>query len=79
MFHKNLQDLPFEAAVRLFTKWGFLVQPGPRTDEVTLILEGPTRRSYCVCSDAEFVKMAAAVLAQRLQTGAMMLPLTDTQ
>jgi hypothetical protein len=43
-----LKPLSFEDAVRLFKQWGFQVEPGPRPEEVTLILEGPGHRTYAV-------------------------------
>jgi hypothetical protein len=75
----DFKKLSFEKAVQLFEEWGFLVQQGPRTAEVTLILEGPTHRSYYVCQPEQLAEMAAAVLRQRLRTGAMMTPVLDVQ
>lgn len=75
----DFEKLSFEEAAQLFKEWGFLVQPGPRTEEVTLILEGPTHRSYCVCQPEQLAEMAVAILRQRLRTGAMMTPVLDVQ
>lgn len=75
----NFEKLSFEKAVQLFKGWGFLVEQGPRHGEVTLILEGPTHRSYYVCQPEQLAEMAAIVLRQRLRTGAMMTPALDVQ
>jgi hypothetical protein len=75
----DLEKLSFEKAVQLFKQWGFQVLPGPRTEEVTVILEGPTHRSYCVCQPEQLAEMAVAILRQRLRTGAMMTPVLDIQ
>ena len=75
----NFETLSFEEAVRLFKEWGFLVEQGPRTEEVTLILEGPAHRSYCTCQPEELVEMAGVILRLRLRTGAMMTPVLDVQ
>ena len=77
MLETDLEKLSLEKAVQLFEEWGFLVQQGPRTEEVTLIVEGPNNRSYCVCQPEELPEMAAAVLRQRLCTGALMTPVLD--
>jgi hypothetical protein len=79
MLETDFEKLSFEKAVQLFKEWGFLVQQGPRTSEVTLILEGPTHRSYCVCQIEQLAEMAATVLRQRLRTGAMITPVLDVQ
>ncbi|HYA90908.1 MAG TPA: hypothetical protein VEK32_05360 [Thermodesulfobacteriota bacterium] len=68
----DFQKLSFEKAVRLLKGWGFLVEQGPRPGEVTLILEGSTRRSYYVCEPDKLLEMAAAILHVRWCTGAMM-------
>ena len=79
MLETDLEKLSFEKAVQLFKEWGFLIQKGPGTEEVTLILEGPTHRSYYVCQPEELAEMAATALRQRLRTGAMMTPALDVQ
>ena len=77
MVETDFEKLSFEKAVQLFKEWGFLVQQG--TKEVTLIVEGPNHRSYCVCQPEELAEMATAVLRQRLRTGTMMTPVLDVQ
>ena len=79
MLETDFEKLSFEKAGQLFKEWGFQVQPGPRTAEVTLILEGPAHRSYYVCQAEHLAEMAAAILRQRLRTGAMMNPVSDVQ
>ena len=63
----GFEKLSFEKAVQLFKEWGGLVQQGLRTEEVTLIVEGPNHRSYCVCQPEELAEMATTVLRQRLR------------
>jgi len=75
----DFEKLSFERAVQLFKEWGFLVQQGPRHGEVTLILEGRDQRSYYVFEPEILAEMAAAILRQRLRTGAMMTPVLDVQ
>ena len=75
----DFEKLSFQEAVQLFKGWGFLLQQGFRTEEVTLLLEGPTHRSYCVCQPDQLVEMAATVLRHRLRAGAMMTPVWDVQ
>ena len=77
MLESDFEKLSFEKAVQLFRGWGFLVQPGPRNWEVTLMLEGPTHRSYCVCEPEQLPEMATVILRQRLRTGAMRTPVLD--
>ena len=77
MLQTDSAKLSFEEAVKLFKEWGFLVQQGPRTGEVSLIVEAPNYRSYCVCQPEELAEMATAVLRQRLRTGALMTPVLD--
>jgi hypothetical protein len=60
-----LKPLSFESAVRLFKQWGFQIEPGPRPEEVTLILEGPGHRTYAVY-EADMLPQIAAV-AQRIR------------
>jgi hypothetical protein len=68
----DFEKLSFEKAVQLFKEWGFLVEPGPRPGEVTLILEGSTYRSCYVCDPENLQEMAAAVLSVRWCTGRIM-------
>jgi hypothetical protein len=75
----DFEKLSFEKAVRLFKGWGFLVEQGPRFGEVTLILEGPNHRTYCVCDPEQLLEMAAAVLRVRWCTRAMIAPVLDVQ
>ena len=79
MLETDFEKLSFEKAVQLFEKWGFLVEQGPRTTEVTIILEGPCHRSYYVCEPERLAEMAVAILRQRLLTRAMMSPMLDVQ
>jgi hypothetical protein len=75
----DLEELSFEKAVQLFKEWGFLVQPGPMPEEITLILEGATYRSYYVFEPEQLAEMAAAALRLRLRTRAMRTPVLDVQ
>ena len=77
MLETDFDKLSFERAVELFKEWGFLVEPGPRRGEVTLILEGPDHRSYYVCEPEKLPEMAAAVLHVRWCTGATLAPVSD--
>ncbi len=79
MLVPEFEKLSFEQAVELFEGWGFLLEQGPRSGEVTLILEGPTYRSYHVCEPEQLAEMAASILQQPLRTGAMMSPVLDIQ
>jgi hypothetical protein len=73
----NIAKLSFERAVQLFQEWGFRVEEGPGHEEVTLILEGPTHRSYYVYEDAQLPQIAVAVLRVRWKTGAIKAPVLD--
>jgi hypothetical protein len=75
----DFEKLSFEKAVQLFKEWGYLVQEGPRTAEVTIILDGSTHRTWCVCQSEQLAEMAAVILRLRLYTGAMMIPVLDVQ
>ena len=75
----NFEKLSFEQALQLFQRWGFLLERGPRSGEVTLIVEGPPHRSYNVCEPEQLARMATVVLRQRIRTGAMMTPVLDIQ
>ena len=68
-----LKALSFEDAVRLFKLWGFQVEPGPRPEEVTLILEGPGYRTYIVYEARMLPQIAAVALRVRWQNGTMAL------
>lgn len=62
-------SLSFEDAVRLFKEWGFVVEPGPMPEEVTLIIDAPDHRTYCVYEAQMLPQIAAAALRVRLKTG----------
>ncbi len=79
MLETDFEKLSFEQAVQLFEEWGFLVQQGPRAEEITLIVEGPEHRSHCVCQPDELTQMASVILRQRLRTRALMTPVLDIQ
>ena len=64
-------SLSFEDAVRLFKGWGFQVEQGPRPEEVTLILDAPDHRTYCVHPASMLPQMAAVALRVRFLNGAM--------
>ncbi len=64
-------SLSFEEAVGLFKDWGFLVEPGPRPEEVTLIVEAPDHRTFGVYPAALLPHLAAVSLRIRWQNGAM--------
>jgi hypothetical protein len=66
----DFESLSFEGAVRLFKQWGFQVEPGPRSEEVTLILEEPGYRVVSVHDARVLPEMAAAALRVRWQNGA---------
>lgn len=61
----NIAKLSFERAVQLFQEWGFRVEEGPGHEEVTLMLEGPTHRSYYVYDVARLPQIASAALRVR--------------
>ena len=79
MLETDFEKLSFEKAVRLFREWGFLVQEGPGPAEVTIILDGPNSRTFCVCYPEQLSEMAAVILRVRLLTGAMTVPVLDVQ
>jgi len=62
-----LKPLSFEDAVGLFKQWGFQVEPGPRPEEVTLILEGPGHRTYAVYEASMLPQIASVALDIRWQ------------
>ena len=47
-----------------------MVEPGPGTEEVTLVIERPAHRSYYVCKAEQLQQIAAAALRVRWRTGA---------
>jgi hypothetical protein len=61
----NFAKLSFERAVQLFQEWGFRVEEGPGHEEVTLILEGPSHRSYYVYEVARLPQIAEVALSVR--------------
>ncbi len=65
------KSLPFEDAVKLFKAWGFLVEPGPRSDEVTVIIDAPDHRTYAVHPANLFAQVAAVTLRVRWRNGAI--------
>jgi len=71
-----LNQLSFEDAVRLFKGWGFQVEPGPHSNEVTLILEEDSYRTYAVHPAAMLPEIAKTALLIRWRNGAM---LRDTE
>jgi hypothetical protein len=66
--------LSFEESVRLFKSWGLIVEPGPRPEEVTLILEGPDYRTTSVHPACMLPEMAAAALRVRWFNGTILDP-----
>ena len=72
-----LKPLSFETAVRLFKSWGFVVEPGPRPGEVSLILEQADHRTYAVYEADMLPDIAAVTLRIRWQNGAMIDTITD--
>jgi hypothetical protein len=54
-----------------------MVEPGPGTEEVTLVIERPAHRSYYVCNAGQLQQMAAAALRVRWRTGALGAPVSD--
>ena len=61
----------FEDAVKLFKKWGFQVEPGPRPEEVTLIVEGLDYRTYSVYEARMLPQIAAVAMQVRWQHGSL--------
>ncbi len=74
----SFDSLSFEDAVRLFSRWGFQVEPGPRPDQVTLITREPDCRTYCVCPADQLTELAATALRVRYSNGALSTPALDT-
>jgi len=65
----TFESLPLEDAIRLFRSWGFQVEPGPRPEEITLILEGPDYRTVSVYDAWMLPQIAAVALRVRWQNG----------
>jgi hypothetical protein len=65
VFDLPANPMSFEEAVRLFEAWGFRVEPGPQPDEVTLIIDAPDSRTYCVHPAHMLPEIAAVALAVR--------------
>ncbi len=63
----TFNSLSLEDAVQLFKQWGFQVEPGPRPEEVTLIIDAPDHRTYCVHPANMLPHMAAVALRVRRQ------------
>jgi hypothetical protein len=59
--------LSFEEAVHLFKQWGFLVEPGPKPGDVTLIIAGADYRTYVVYEAHLLAQIANAILQVRWQ------------
>jgi hypothetical protein len=62
-----LDSLSLEDAVQLFKQWGFQVEPGPRPEEVTLIIDAPDHRTYSVHPADMLPRMSAVALRVRRQ------------
>ena len=71
------KSLPFEDAIKLFKAWGFRVEPGPRPDEVTVIIDAPDHRTYAVYPANLFAQVAAVILRVRWQNGALSAALAE--
>ena len=69
----SFKELSFEDAVKLFKQWGFEVEPGPRPEQVTLILEGPDYRTYSVYEARMLPQIAAVALRVRWNNGTIAL------
>lgn len=67
-----MHELTYEEAVSLFKQWGFEVEPGPRTDEVTLLLKTEDGCTYSVQERAMLTQMAAVTLAVRWRSNRVM-------
>jgi hypothetical protein len=64
-------------AVLLFRQWGFLVEPGPGPEEVTLIVEGPDYRTYSVHDVDLLPQMAMVALQVGWANGAWGCPMME--
>ncbi len=67
-----MYELTYEETVSLFKQWGFEVEPGPRTDEVTLLSKTEGGCTYSVQERATLAQMAAAALAVRWRSNRVM-------
>ena len=63
------ESLSLEDAIRLFRSWGFQVEPGPRPEDITVILKGPDYRTVSVYDAWMLPSIAALVLRMRWQNG----------
>jgi len=59
------ESLSFERAVSLFKSWGFVVEPGPQPDEVSLIIRTPDHQNTSVYPAAMLPEIAAVALRVR--------------
>ncbi|MEJ2598583.1 MAG: hypothetical protein P8Z00_09635 [Anaerolineales bacterium] len=59
------KNISFEQAVCLFKEWGFIVEPGPGAGEVSLIIDAPDHKTYCVYEAHLLPEIAATILAVR--------------
>jgi hypothetical protein len=76
---RDFEKMSFQKAAQLFEDWGFRLQPGPRAEEITVILEGPAHRSYLVCHPEQLAEMAAVILRQRLRNHTLLSPMSYIQ
>lgn len=65
----TFESLSLEDAIRLFRSWGFQVEPGPRPEEITLVLNEPDYRTTSVCNASMLPAIAAVALRVRWQNG----------
>ena len=63
------ESLSFEDAVKLFKLWGFEVEPGPRPEDVTLIINEPDYRVTVVYEARILPQIAAVALSVRVKNG----------
>ena len=66
-----MRDLTYAEAVALFEQWGFRVEAGPRTGEVTVILEAADACTTTVHPQDMLPQMAAVILAMRWRNGSV--------
>jgi len=64
-----LESLSFEEAVGLFKMLGFVVEPGPRSTEVSLILKGHDHCTYVVWDAVLLPAIAGVALRGYRQAG----------
>lgn len=60
---RHTNQLTFEQAVSLCQSWGFIVEPGPQHDEVSLIIDAPDHRNYSVY-EAEMLPEIVATMQE---------------